>query len=585
MPPASVREPPGEGGTSPRGPEVGDVVGAKYRVEAILGEGGMGIVARATHLQLDEPVALKFLRPDLARNADIVARFAREAKASARVKSEHIARVYDVGMRDDGVPYMVMELLQGTDLGTMVSREGPLPLEDAVDYIVQACEALAQAHASGIVHRDIKPENLFLVGAEGWRTIKLLDFGISHSGLIGNAGDADPDTNPSLLLGTPLYMSPEQVRASKTVDGRSDVWSLGICLYELLTGEHAFGGPGVQEICAAILDAPAPLISHNRPDLPIELEAVIARCLEKDPDLRYPNVAELALALADFASPRSRISAERSAHVIRTAGLASTGSEGPGAGEAGRAAPSVRDAIRAKESARESARADDAPASAPPVPSLPRPPLLPTPGTFRPSVAFETPTLTEPIPVTPLPPRSEDPAAGASSVRGGRASKSSATVLLVTAGILVTAGAGIWIGRTTAGASAERSNASASSAVPVASIASLTAAAPGERSEAASTGAVKPAPADSAPPRSPIPLRGAQPSAPGASAAPSARPPSLRRRSPHPASSASASASSSAPAASTSAAPALPDLAPSPSSSAPPPSSWSSDPRLSPLPP
>jgi len=399
------------------------VVGAKYRVEAVLGEGGMGIVVRARHLQLDEPVALKFLRPELARNADVVARFAREAKASARIKSEHIARVFDVGMRDDGVPYMVMELLHGTDLGSMVSREGPLPLEDAVDFVVQACDALAQAHAAGIVHRDIKPENLFLAEVEGWRAIKLLDFGISQAALLGGSGgkpgDGEVDTGQSVVLGTPLYMSPEQVRASRTIDGRTDIWSLGICLYELLTGEAAFTGPGVQEICAAILDAPAPLISHNRPDLPIELEAVIARCLEKDPEGRYQNVAELASALAEFGSPRARISVERSAHVIRSAGLSSPASRPASSGPAAQGSASM--------------------------PSIPRPPGLPTPGTLRPSVASETPTLAEEILPAPLAPKGEEAPA-----TGERRPSAAARIALLVAGVIVTAGGGVWIGRTTA---------------------------------------------------------------------------------------------------------------------------------------
>jgi serine/threonine protein kinase len=329
--------------TESLGIAVGEIIAKKFRVDRILGQGGMGVVVLATHLALDEKFALKLLRRELASERDVVERFSREAKACVKIKSEHVARVHDVGMCENGTPFMVMEYLTGADLGSAIA-EGPLPVEEAVDYVIQACEALAQAHALGIVHRDIKPENLFLVShAEGgWRSIKVLDFGISKAAMGSTArlleedaallpdSPAGPDTrgpeqrgNPTRMAGTPLYMSPEQVQRLPSVDGRSDVWSLGVVLYELLTTRSAWRGDSVHEIASSILEAPSPKLELFRPNVPYGLSEVIERCLEKDPEKRYAGVAELAVALLPFAPRRARVPAERATQVARAAGLSS----------------------------------------------------------------------------------------------------------------------------------------------------------------------------------------------------------------------------------------------------------------------
>src|SRR3954470_13666053 len=208
----------------------GEILAGKYRVERVLGVGGMGVVVAATHLQLDERVAIKFLVPDALSSDEAVARFAREARAAVKIKSEHVARVIDVGTLDNGAPYMVMEYLEGGDLSRVLQAQGPLPVEDAVEYVLQACEAIAHAHVLGIVHRDLKPANLFLTKRnDGSQSVKVLDFGISKV-LSGNSGASSSDaamTRTRAVMGSPLYMSPEQMTSTRDVDGRTDIWALG----------------------------------------------------------------------------------------------------------------------------------------------------------------------------------------------------------------------------------------------------------------------------------------------------------------------------------------------------------------------
>ena len=212
----------------------GEILAGKYRVERLLGSGGMGMVVAAHHLDLDEKVALKLLLPGAATNPMLVARFVREARAAAKIKSEHVARVTDVGQLEDGSPYMVMEHLEGSDLAAYLTRTGPLPVAEAVDFVLQACEALAEAHGLGIVHRDLKPANLFCVQrVDDQRSIKVLDFGISK---ISVDTASQSLTQTSALMGSPLYMSPEQMQSARTVDARADIWSLGVILFELLAG-------------------------------------------------------------------------------------------------------------------------------------------------------------------------------------------------------------------------------------------------------------------------------------------------------------------------------------------------------------
>jgi serine/threonine-protein kinase len=292
----------------------GDVLAGKYRVERVLGMGGMGVVVAAKHMHLDQRVALKFLLPDLATNAETVARFAREARAAVKIQSEHVGRVIDVGTLDSGSPYMVMEYLEGSDLSDVLRSRGPLPWQEAIDYVLQACEAIAEAHVSGIVHRDLKPANLFLIRrADGSPCIKVLDFGISKA--LESDGRSGPAlTQTSALMGSPKYMSPEQLKSSRDVDARTDIWALGIILYELLSGEGAFRADTAPQLYVSIIqDPPQPL---RRPDLPPGLDAIIFRCLEKDPARRFQTVADLARALGDFAPPQSRVSIERVSRIM-----------------------------------------------------------------------------------------------------------------------------------------------------------------------------------------------------------------------------------------------------------------------------
>lgn len=273
-------------------PLPGEVLLGKYRLERVLGAGGMGAVFSAKHLALGQRVAIKFLRGQAATDPAVVERFSREAWAASRIQSEHVARVTDVGTTSQGVPFLVMEHLSGEDLESLVSR-GPLPVRDAVQYLLQAGEALAEAHQLGIVHRDLKPGNLFVTRrADGSAWIKVLDFGISKI-----AGAAKL-TETSALVGSPLYMAPEHLRA-EPIDQRADIWGLGVILFELLVGEPPFGGESLPQICTQILHGkPKPL---RRSDVPAGLVRVVMRCLEKLPDDRYADLGELALALSPFA--------------------------------------------------------------------------------------------------------------------------------------------------------------------------------------------------------------------------------------------------------------------------------------------
>jgi serine/threonine protein kinase len=302
----------------------GDVLAGKYRVERVLGVGGMGVVVAAHHIQLDEKVALKFLLPEALGNAEAVARFAREARAAAKIKSEHVARVSDVGTLPSGAPYMVMEYLDGGDLAGWIKQRGALPVDQAVEFVLQACIAVADAHALGIVHRDLKPANLFCVRrSDGQLSIKVLDFGISK---MNDASGMAPGsiTRTSALMGSPLYMSPEQMRASKDVDAQTDIWALGVILFELMTGRPAFIAESVTELAIKVTNDPAPAIRGFRPDVPFALEAIVFKCLEKDRRQRYRNVAELALALLPFAPKRAKGSVERISGIIHAAGLSAS---------------------------------------------------------------------------------------------------------------------------------------------------------------------------------------------------------------------------------------------------------------------
>ncbi len=297
----------------------GSLVAGKYLVQRVIGEGGIGVVVAARHVHLDQTVAIKYLQPKVLSNPSVIDRFLREARLAAQIRSEHVVHVYDVGTLTDGSPYMVMEYLEGTDLAAVLGS-GPLTIERAVDYTLQACEALAQAHIAGIVHRDLKPENLFLASrAAGRSVIKILDFGISKVSARRTASLPEV-TQASDKFGTPVYMSPEQLVASSDVDARADVWALGVVFYELLTGKLPFERDSLPELCTAILtQAPTPL-AVARASLPLGLQGVVDRCLDKNRATRFQNVAELAQELRPFASPNAQARIEHVVRIVSEAG-------------------------------------------------------------------------------------------------------------------------------------------------------------------------------------------------------------------------------------------------------------------------
>jgi serine/threonine-protein kinase len=297
----------------------GDQIAGRYRVEGVIGKGGMGVVVLATQLHLGEKVALKLLSAQAAADPMLVVRFVREAKAATRIKSEHVVRILDVAKLEDGLPYIAMEFLDGSDLKEVLDSGGPLAPDVAIDYVLQACEAIAEAHAVGIVHRDLKPANLFASKrADGSTLIKVLDFGISKFSV-----DKEKDSNmtgASALFGSPLYMSPEQLLGAREATLQSDVWALGVILYELLTNAVPFQGDDMPQICTRIMHgAPIP-VQSLRPELPPSIVDAIAGCLEKDASRRFKSTGELALALAAVAPARSQLSIERITRIAGTSG-------------------------------------------------------------------------------------------------------------------------------------------------------------------------------------------------------------------------------------------------------------------------
>jgi eukaryotic-like serine/threonine-protein kinase len=303
---------------------IGTLAAGKYRIDALLGRGGMGAVYQATHQAIGKRVALKFLWRDAARDADAVTRFQREAEAASRVESAHIVQIFDSGATDDGLPFLVMELLTGEDLRTRLRREGRLGLAEAIHVAGQVARGLIRAHEAGIVHRDLKPDNIFLCRRDDDPVfVKIVDFGISKVAR-GNAGPTTL-TRRGVVLGTAFYMSPEQARAYQDVDGRTDLFSLGAILYEMLTGRPPHTGPAYEAVLIDICTQDAPDVRTLAPDVPASVAMVVARALERDRDERFQSAAEFYDALA-LAAPG----------LLKTG----TGPRGPTPGESGESSAS-----------------------------------------------------------------------------------------------------------------------------------------------------------------------------------------------------------------------------------------------------
>jgi serine/threonine-protein kinase len=293
----------------------GELLADKYRIGAVLGMGGMGVVVQARDELLDRDVAIKFLLPRLSWSESSLQRFMREARASTRISSEHVVKLLEIGKLASGAPFLVMERLLGQDLKSLLAARGALPAEEAVDYVMQALQAVGEGHVRGVVHRDLKPGNLFLTRrADGSALLKVLDFGIAKTLHSEQAEQSSAITNTDdVLLGSPSYMSPEQLANPRDVDERSDIWSLGVTLFELLSGRLPFDGDSKFAIMTSIMKAEAPELRSpaGSPEVPQVLVEVVLRCLCKDRQARFASAGELAAALAPFGSEDARVSLRR----------------------------------------------------------------------------------------------------------------------------------------------------------------------------------------------------------------------------------------------------------------------------------
>ncbi len=318
----------------PDGVAIGEVLAGRYRVEAVIGAGAMGVVVAAHDGRLDIPVAIKFLLTAPSDRNQAVARLVREARAAARLQSEHVVRVSDVAVHDANVPYIVMERLLGDDLAELLRTAGPFAAEAAVDHILEACEAIAEAHRIDIIHRDLKPANLFLAQRRGGGpTIKVLDFGIAkNTRLVAGTIDSEPSltgaalTGQRAILGSPLYMSPEQMESSGEVDARTDIWALGVTLFELVAGKPPFTGTSLVQVYARMTAPGEPPWFSEASRFSPGLLRVIEKCLKRERASRYATVGELAVALVPFGSLRAKDSAARirRAAVVSSVGMDAT---------------------------------------------------------------------------------------------------------------------------------------------------------------------------------------------------------------------------------------------------------------------
>ena len=289
----------------PRSVGIGDVIAGRYRIDRILGEGGMGVVFGATHLELQESVAVKLMLPSLVGHPESAARFAREARATVRIKSEHVARLFDFGKLPDGSPFMVMEYLEGENLAARLERGDSTPIQEAVDILIEACSGVADAHRLGIVHRDLKPENMFLAREEERVVLKILDFGISKADMLASA------TRTEGGMGTPAYAAPEQLRCAVDAGATADIWSLGVVTFELLTGSLPFPIKSFAEMCVAVLTERPPSPRELRPEIEEGLAQVVLTAMSLEPDARYQTVSAFAAALTPYASERGQAMATR----------------------------------------------------------------------------------------------------------------------------------------------------------------------------------------------------------------------------------------------------------------------------------
>ena len=319
-----VEEPSAERAADLRLPRAGEVVAERYRIDELLGEGGMGAVFRAFDLRAEQLVAIKIMRPEEVDSSDSVRRFTREARAARAIASEHVAKVLEVGKLGAGLPYIVLELLVGEPFDRLISERAPLPIAEAVGYVLQACEGIAQAHALGIIHRDLKPANLYLYRtAGGDDVVKVLDFGIAKTTLkLDPNTDGISLTETSSTLGSPQYMSPEQLRSSKHVDVGTDIWALGLILFKLLTGHAAFHAETVGQHFAMILSEAPTRLRALRSEAPAALEAVILCCLEKQPADRFQDVSQLGDALVAFGPEGCCERAARIRQILERSGAA-----------------------------------------------------------------------------------------------------------------------------------------------------------------------------------------------------------------------------------------------------------------------